>query len=146
MSADQPLLSRARGRIAAAWSGSLVLRTVLTTLALSIVVVGLVALALLNRVSTGLLDAKQTRSLTEATADWEQALRILAAADAGPSTASAERIVDGVLAELARNAGSPAAYETLLLQPPEAPITGPPPPKTLAANSLTSAPVRTAAK
>ena len=48
-----------------------------------------------------------------------------AAADAGPSTASAERIVDGVLSELARNAGSPAAYEILLLQPPEAPITGP---------------------
>ncbi len=125
MAAVQPLLSRARGRIATAWSGSLVLRTVLTTLTLSIVVVGLVAVALLNRVSTGVLDAKQTRSLTEATADWEQALRILAAADAGPSTASAERIVDGVLSELARNAGSPAAYEILLLQPPQAPITGP---------------------
>jgi two-component system sensor histidine kinase MtrB len=125
MADPQPLLSRARGQAVSAWSGSLVLRTVLMTLALSIVVVALVAMALLNRVSTGLLDAKQTRSLTEATADWEQSLRVLAAADAGPSTASPERIVDGVLADLARNAGSPAAYEILLLQPPQAQINGP---------------------
>jgi two-component system sensor histidine kinase MtrB len=125
MADAQPLLSRTRGRAASAWSRSLVLRTVLMTLALAIVVVALVAVALLNRVSTGLLDAKQTRSLTDATADWEQSLSILAAADAGPSTASPERIVDGVLADLARNAGSPAAYEILLLQPPQALITGP---------------------
>ena len=125
MSGAQPLLIRARGRANAAWSSSLVLRTVLMTLALSLVVVGLVAIALLNRVATGVLDAKQARSLTEATADWEQSLRILAAADAGPATASPERIVDGLLSELARNAGSPAAYEVLLLQPPSTPIVGP---------------------
>ncbi len=118
-------LSTVRGSLRRAWSGSLVLRTVLMTLGLSVVVIAIVAAALLNRVSTGLLEAKQARSLTEATADWEQSLRILAAADAGPATASPERIVDGVVSDLARNAGSPASYEVLLLQEPDAAGVGP---------------------
>ena len=110
---------------AARWSGSLVLRTVLTTLGLSVVVVALVATVLVNRVTAGLLDAKQDRSLTEATDDWERALRLLAAADAGPATASPDRIVDGVVADLARNAGSPPGYEMLLLQAPSDSAAGP---------------------
>lgn len=108
-----------------AWSGSLVLRTVGTTLALALVVVGIVAAALLNRVASGLIDAKQQRSLTEATADWEQSLQILAAADAGPATASPDRIVDGVVSDLVGNAGSPPRYEVLLLQAPGASTSGP---------------------
>ncbi len=125
MAEADSLLRHIWSRITGAWSGSLVLRTVLTTLGLSLVVVGLVATSLLNRVTAGMLDAKQMRSLTEATADWEQALQILAAAHAGPATASPDRIVDGVVSDLAANAGSPPSYEILLLQPPSAAVNGP---------------------
>ena len=118
-------MSGLRAKVARAWSGSLVPRTVLITLGLSLVVVLLVGVALLNRVTAGLLDAKQERSLTEATSDWEQSLQILAAADAGPSSASPERIVDGVVSDLARNAGSPPGYEILLLKAPDGSSGGP---------------------
>lgn len=125
MNALRSAATRVRAGLRSAWSGSLVLRTVATTLALTLVVVGIVAVALLNRIASGLIDAKQQRSLTEATAGWEQALQILAAADAGPATASPDRIVDGVVSELVGNAGSPPRYEVLLLQAPDAATSGP---------------------
>ncbi len=115
----------ARRGVRARWAGSLVLRTVLTTLGLSVIVVALVATVLVNRVSSGLLDAKQDRSLREATDDWERALLLLAAADAGAVTASPDRIVDGVVSDLARNAGSPPGYEILLLRAPSETASGP---------------------
>jgi two-component system sensor histidine kinase MtrB len=112
------LLAAVPRRIAAVWSGSLVLRTVATTLVLSLAVVALVATALVNRVTTGLLAAKQERSLEEAADDWRDARQLLAAADAGPATATPARIVDGLITVLARNAGSPPRYEVLLLNAP----------------------------
>ncbi len=114
-----------RGSVSSAWAGSLVLRTVLVSLGLSVIVVAIVATVLVNRVTAGLLDTKQERSLTEATDDWEQALQLLAAADAGPATASPDRIVDGVVSDLARNAGSPPGYEVLMLAEPSDGATGP---------------------
>lgn len=107
------------------WSGSLVGRTVITTLALSLVVVALLGVILMGRVGDGLISAKQSRSLAEATRDWEQALSLVAAADAGTATASPERILDGLVSDLARNAGSPPGYELLLLQAPNASVPGP---------------------
>lgn len=111
-------LNRAVRAVSHAWSGSLVTRSVLATLGMALLVVVLVVTAMVNRVTTGLLSDKQERSLTEATADWQQALQLLAAADAGPATASPERIVDGVVSDLAANAGSPARYDVLLLRAP----------------------------
>ena len=112
-------------RVRRAWARSLGLRTVTTTLVLSLLVVAIVAVALLNRVSAGLLEAKEDRSLAEAARDWQQAEQLLRAAGAGPASAPADVIVDGVVGELARNAGSPPSYEVLLLQAPDATVPGP---------------------
>jgi two-component system sensor histidine kinase MtrB len=94
-------------------------------MALSLVIVAVVAAALVNRVASGLLSAKQERSLEEAADDWREARQILAAADAGPASASPDRIVDGVITVLARNSGSPPQYEVLLLRAPDSAGSGP---------------------
>lgn len=97
------------------WRRSLWLRVTLTTLALSLVVVGVLGLSLLSRVTTGLLEAKERISVGEATAGLGEARRILDAADTGPSTPAPARIVDSVVSALAARAGSPATFDVLLL-------------------------------
>jgi two-component system, OmpR family, sensor histidine kinase MtrB len=103
---------RAIGRL---WGRSLWLRVTITTLVLSLIVVGVLGLSLLSRVTTGLLDAKERISVGEATAGLGEALRLLDASDTGPSTPAPERIVDGVVSALAARAGSPATFDVLLL-------------------------------
>lgn len=118
--------NRAWIRIRGAWSGSLVLRTVGTAVAASIVVVVIVAAALLQRVTSGLLEAKEAASVAEAAAGWDQAQRLLAAADtSGAAGASADRLVDAVVTDLARNAGSPPRYELILTSAPGSTTGGP---------------------
>jgi len=72
---------RAIGRL---WGRSLWLRVTITTLVLSLIVVGVLGLSLLSRVTTGLLDAKERTSVGEATAGLGEALRLLDASDTGP--------------------------------------------------------------
>ncbi len=103
---------RAIGRL---WQRSLWLRVTLTTLVLSVIVVGVLGLLLLTRVTSGLLDAKERISVGEATAGLGEARRILDAADTGASTPAPERIVDSVVSALAARAGSPATFDVLLL-------------------------------
>jgi two-component system, OmpR family, sensor histidine kinase MtrB len=103
---------RAIGRM---WRRSLWLRVTLTTLVLSAVVVGVLGLSLLSRVTSGLLDAKERISVGEASAGLGEAQRILDAADTGPSTPSASRLVDSVVSALAARAGSPSTFDVLLL-------------------------------
>ncbi|MBI1351170.1 MAG: HAMP domain-containing protein [Actinomycetales bacterium] len=101
--------------IARLWGRSLWLRVTLTTLVLSAVVVTVLGLSLLSRVTSGLLDAKERISVGEASAGLGEAQRILDAADTGPSTPSASRIVDSVVSALAARAGSPSTFDVLLL-------------------------------
>ena len=103
------------------WRRSLTVRLVSTTLVASLLVVGFLGWLLLSRVTSGLLDAKQRSSLTEATAGLGEAQRTLAAADTGPSTPGAASLVDSVLAAIATRAGQAGLYEVLLLSaPPQA--------------------------
>jgi two-component system sensor histidine kinase MtrB len=97
------------------WRGSLWVRVTLTTLVLSVLVVGILGLSLLSRVTTGLLDAKERISIGEASAGLGEAQRILDAADTGPSTPSPSRLVDSVVSALAARAGSPSTFDVLLL-------------------------------
>ena len=97
------------------WRRSLWLRVTLTTLVLSLIVVGVLGLSLLSRVTSGLLDAKERISVGEATAGLGEARRILDAADTGASTPAPDRIVDSVVTALAARAGSPATFDVLLL-------------------------------
>jgi len=103
---------RALARI---WRRSLWLRVTVTTLVLSVIVVGVLGLSLLSRVTTGLLDAKERISVGEASAGLGEAQRILDAADTGPSTPSPSRLVDSVVSALAARAGSPSTFDVLLL-------------------------------
>ena len=97
------------------WGRSLWLRVTLTTLLLSVIVVGVLGVSLLSRVTSGLLDAKDRISVGEASAGLGEAQRILDAADTGPSTPSPSRLVDSVVSALAARAGSPSTFDVLLL-------------------------------
>ena len=102
-------------RTASIWRRSLTLRVTLTTLILSLVVVGLLGLLLLSRITTGLLDSAERTAVTEASAGLVDAQRLSSAADTGSSTTSPSAIVDTIVASLATRAGSPPQYDVLLL-------------------------------
>ena len=108
-------------RLRSKWRRSLTLRVVSTTLLVSMLLMGLLGYLLLTRVTSGLLEAKQRSSLTEATASLGEAQRILAAADTGPSTPGPASLVDAVIAAIATRAGQAGLYEVLLLAAPGIP-------------------------
>ncbi|MBU6311296.1 MAG: HAMP domain-containing histidine kinase [Actinomycetales bacterium] len=87
----------------------------MTTLVLSLIVVGLLGLLLLSRITTGLLESAERTAITEASAGLSDAQRLSSAADTGSSTASPSSIVDTIVASLATRAGSPPQYDVLLL-------------------------------
>ncbi len=71
--------------------------------------------SLLSRVTTGLLDSKDRSAISEATSGLGEAQRLLDAANTGPATPSAARLVDSVIATLGARSGSPSAFDVLLL-------------------------------
>jgi two-component system sensor histidine kinase MtrB len=97
------------------WRRSLLIRVTVSTIVLSSIVVTVLGFSLLSRVTTGLLDAKETSSVGEATAGLGEAQRLLDAANTGPSTPSPARLVDSVVTILGSRSGSPATFEVLLL-------------------------------
>jgi two-component system sensor histidine kinase MtrB len=100
------------------WRRNLQFRLVAITVVLSAIVLGVVGAALLNRVSTGLLHAKEQSSLTEASAAREEVQRLLNASDTGSDNANTTRIVDSVITALAVRSGSPGLFDALLLANP----------------------------
>lgn len=107
--------ARTRPRLTRIWRQSLLLRVTVTTLVLSLIVVGLLGLLLLSRITTGLLESAERTAITEASAGLSDAQRLSSAADTGSSTASPSSIVDTIVASLATRAGSPPQYDVLLL-------------------------------
>lgn len=101
--------------IAHRWRRSLLLRVSLTTVAVSGLVLAALGLLLLSRVTSGLLDAKETTAVGEATAGALEAQRLLAAADTGASTPPPARLVDSVVTALASRAGAPDQFDVLML-------------------------------
>jgi len=95
------------------WRSSVSLRVVATTLALSLVVAGLVGWLLLGRITSGLLDAKERASVAEATRGSSQAQRQLDAANTGAQTQSAGELVTNVIGQL--QSGSSGLYDVFLL-------------------------------
>ena len=86
-----------------------------STLVLSALVVTVLGFSLLSRVTTGLLDSKDRSAISEASAGLGEAQRLLDAANTGPATPSAARLVDSVIATLGARSGSPSAFDVLLL-------------------------------
>lgn len=97
------------------WRRSLLIRVTVSTVLLSSIVVALLGFSLLSRVTTGLLDAKESSAVGEASAGLGEAQRLLDAANTGPSTPSPARLVDSVVTILGSRSGSPATFEVLLL-------------------------------
>ena len=97
------------------WRRSLLIRVTVSTIVLSSIVVTVLGFSLLSRVTTGLLDAKETSSVGEASAGLGEAQRLLDAANTGPSTPSPARLVDSVVTILGSRSGAPATFEVLLL-------------------------------
>ena len=101
------------------WRSSLYLRVVLTTLALSLVVLIVLAQFLLGRVTDGLLNAKERSALDEARAGLAQAQLLADASErGGAGQESKVALVDGIARQLANRAGNPSIYEVLLLGSP----------------------------
>jgi two-component system, OmpR family, sensor histidine kinase MtrB len=97
------------------WRRSLLFRVTTSTLILSALVVTVLGFSLLSRVTTGLLDSKDRSAISEASAGLGEAQRLLDAANTGPATPSAARLVDSVIATLGARSGSPSAFDVLLL-------------------------------
>ncbi len=100
------------------WRRNLQLRLVTITLLLSTAILGLVGAILLNRVATGLLQAKERSSLTEATSAREEVQRLLNATDTGLGAPNSTRLVDSIITALAVRSGSPGLYDALFLSDP----------------------------
>lgn len=97
------------------WRRSLLVRVTATTLALSIVVIGILAILLLSRITTGLLESAERAALVESSAGLVDAQRIAGATSTGTTATSPSSIVDTIVASLASRAGSPPQYDVLLL-------------------------------
>lgn len=102
-------------RLLSLWRQSLLIRVTITTLALSVIVVGLLGLLLLSRITAGLLESAERTAVTEASAGVADAQRLSDAANTGSTTTSPASIVDTIIASLATRAGSPPQYDVLLL-------------------------------
>ncbi len=87
----------------------------MSTLLLSGLVVTILGFSLLSRVTTGLLESKDRSAISEASSGLGEAQRLLDAANTGPATPSASRLVDSVIATLGARSGSPSAFDVLLL-------------------------------
>ena len=107
-----------RKSIISFWRKNLQLRLVTITLLISVVVLSVVGILLVNRVTSGLLEAKQQSSLTESTAARQEVQRLLDATDTGSTTPNTTRIVDSVITAMAVRAGSPGLYDALFLSDP----------------------------
>lgn len=111
----EPPEHRTGSRVLSVWRRSLLLRVTVTTLVLSLLVVGALGILMLSRITSGLLDSAERSALTEASAGLADAQKLSTAANTGGATASPSSIVDTIVASLASRAGSPPQYEVLLL-------------------------------
>ena len=108
-----------RSALPSIWRRNLRLRLVTITVVISSVVLGILGALLLQRVTTGLLAAKEKSVLTEATAAQVEVQRLLNASDTGIGTPNVTRLVDTAITAIAIRAGSFGSYDALLLANPD---------------------------
>lgn len=102
-------------RVATRWRRSLRFRVILTTVLGSTVVVFLLLPALLDRVSYGILGAKEASARAEATAARAEAQRLLDATSEQGATLTPSRRVDAVIAAMAARGVQAGLFEVLVL-------------------------------
>jgi two-component system, OmpR family, sensor histidine kinase MtrB len=101
---------RGLARLRVRWRRSLQLRVAVSTLLLSTIVVGLVGAVLVQRIVTGLVDAKQRVALSEATAGFTAADQL-----AAQSTGSPNLTINALAREVANRGGSPEEGVSLVI-------------------------------
>ncbi len=97
------------------WNKSLSLRIISTTFIVSTVLVTIIGLVLINRVSTGILSAKESSSLTEASSAINEAQKVVTATDTGAGEPTLSVVVDTAVTTLAVRAGQSGLYDVLFL-------------------------------
>ena len=97
------------------WNKSLSLRIISTTFVVSTVLVTIIGLVLINRVSTGILSAKESSSLTEASSAINEAQKVVTATDTGAGEPTLSVVVDTAVTALAVRAGQSGLYDVLFL-------------------------------
>jgi two-component system sensor histidine kinase MtrB len=97
------------------WNKSLSLRIISTTFIVSTVLVTIIGLVLINRVSTGILSAKESSSLTEASSAINEAQKVVTATDTGAGEPTLSVVVDTAVTALAVRAGQSGLYDVLFL-------------------------------
>lgn len=106
-------------KIRSLWNKSLSIRIISTTFIMSTILVTIIGLVLINRVSTGILSAKESAAVTEANSAIKDAQRIITATDTGASSLTITSIVDTAVNALADRAGQSGLYDVLFLTSPE---------------------------
>jgi two-component system sensor histidine kinase MtrB len=101
--------------LAARWRQSLRFRVVLGTVAGSTLVLVLLLAALLGNVSAGVLGAKESSALAEATAARSEAQRILDATPARADGVPVSRTIDAVVAATAARGAQAGLFDVLML-------------------------------
>lgn len=102
--------------VATVWRRSLQLRSVVLTVLITALVVGVAGGVLTHRISSGLDDAKVRGALAEAAAG--RSIARSAAQGSAEGESSAE-VIDGLVAELSRRAGKPPSFEVILVPKPD---------------------------
>ena len=97
------------------WNKSLSLRIISTTFIVSTVLVTIIGLVLINRFSTGILSAKESSSLTEASSAINEAQKVVTATDTGAGEPTLSVVVDTAVTALAVRAGQSGLYDVLFL-------------------------------
>lgn len=102
--------------VAAVWRRSLQLRSVVLTVVVTALVVGVAGAVLTQRISNGLEDAKVRGALAEAAAGRSIAR---SAAQGTAEGQSSTEVVERLVSELSRRAGKPPSFEVILVPQPE---------------------------
>lgn len=97
------------------WNKSLSLRIISTTFIVSTVSVTIIGIILINRVSSGILSAKESASLTEASSAINEAQKVVTATDTGAGEPTLSVVVDTAVTALAVRAGQSGLYDVLFL-------------------------------
>jgi two-component system, OmpR family, sensor histidine kinase MtrB len=97
------------------WNKSLSLRIISTTFIVSTVSVTIIGIILINRVSSGILSAKESSSLTEASSAINEAQKVVTATDTGAGEPTLSVVVDTAVTALAVRAGQSGLYDVLFL-------------------------------
>ena len=100
------------------WRRSLTLRVLVTTTALTVVIVVAVSLVTLTQVRDGLLDQHQRTSLSQAASGVNAAQKAAAAVPVSTTSSERSAVVDSIVASVAAPAGTLGSFEVLLLATP----------------------------